>query len=131
MENIDFYANAFAHDRLSLESIIVFYRISSENGDAYEILNRLIFLLAQSGPQTIIIKNCIESLPRKLKNSDAAGILKNNSINDASRKILNLSTNQYEKSFVVLLFIFKACDKWRQENICKGNCNHEWHNIKW
>lgn len=131
MEDIDYYANAFAQDKLSLEEINFFYRTSSENGEEYEILNRMAFLMMQSGPQPIIIKDSIESLPKFLKNSSASSILKNNHINNAIRKILNLSIDDCEKSFMVMLFIFKASDTWRRENICKNNCGHEWHNIKW
>lgn len=131
MENIDYYANAFAQDKVSLEEIINFYEIFIKNDDVCEILNRIAFLMMQSAPQPLIVNDCIESLPRFLKKSSAASILKNNDINNAIRKILNLPMNEYKKSFMVMLYVFKACDMWRRENICKNNCNHEWHNIIW
>lgn len=131
MENIDYYANAFAQDKVSLEEIINFYEIFIKNDDVYEILNRIAFLMMQSAPQPLIVNDCIESLPRFLKKSSAASILKNNDINNAIRKILNLPMNEYKKSFMVMLYVFKASDTWRRENICKNNCNHEWHNIIW
>lgn len=131
MENIDYYANAFAQDKVSLEEIINFYEIFIKNDDVCEILNRIAFLMMQSAPQPLIVNDCIESLPRFLKKSSAASILKNNDINNAIRKILNLPMNEYKKSFMVMLYVFKASDTWRRENICKNNCNHEWHNIIW
>ncbi|SHL92492.1 hypothetical protein SAMN05444360_1067 [Chryseobacterium carnipullorum] len=131
MENIDYYANAFAQDKVSLEEIINFYEIFTKNDDVCEILNRIAFLMMQSAPQPLIVNDCIESLPRFLKKSSAASILKNNDINNAIRKILNLPMNEYKKSFMVMLYVFKASDTWRRENICKNNCNHEWHNIIW
>lgn len=129
MENIDYYANAFAQDKVSLEEIINFYEIFIKSDDVCEILNRIAFLMMQSAPQPLIVNDCIESLPRFLKKSSAASILKNNDINNAIRKILNLPMNEYKKSFMVMLYVFKASDTWRRENICKNNCNHEWHNI--
>lgn len=131
MKDIDYYANGFAQDKVSLEEITTFYENFTENDDIYEILNRIAFLLVQSGPLPAIVGDCIESLPRFLKRSSAASILNNNDINNAIRKILNLPINEYKKSFMVMLYSFKASDTWRRENICKNNCNHEWHNIIW
>lgn len=131
MESIDYYANAFAQDKISFEEIKNFYKTSIENGKEYEMLDRMTFLLMQSGPQTRIIEDSIEVLPRHLKNSNAASILKNNHINNAIRKILGLPSSDYEKSFMVILFVFKASDTWRRENVCRNHCAHEWHNITW
>ncbi|MBI0300670.1 hypothetical protein JBE04_41020 [Streptomyces sp. PRKS01-29] len=44
-------------------------------------------------------------------------------------KIINLPSNEYIKSFRVLLSTFAVADTRRRETECRGGCNHAWHNL--
>ena len=131
MEILDYYINAFAQGIITLKEVTNFYDKFTLSNSSLELLDKAAFFLTQSSPKTEQIIDTIESLPKVLKNSNAASILINNHFNNAIRKILNLPISEHKKSFVLLLYIFKVSDTWRRENICKNRCNHEWHNIIW
>jgi hypothetical protein len=44
-------------------------------------------------------------------------------------EMIDLPSNEYVKSFRVLLSTFAVADTRRRETECRGACSHDWHNL--
>jgi hypothetical protein len=54
-------------------------------------------------------------------------LLKKGELNLQISKILNLPMDEYNKTFVLFINLFKIADERRRVLMCKGNCSHWWH----
>ncbi len=119
--------NLYAQDRLSRIDIIDWFG-SLDNNSKRDTLNQLYWYIINVKPSKDEIEISINNSNLKRTYTPIIMILKE-PINISVPKILNLPENELEKSFLLLIEIFKTADKRRRNNDCKGKCSHEWHNL--
>jgi hypothetical protein len=56
-------------------------------------------------------------------------IFKTQNLNAALDKMRKIGEDEWRKTFVTMLSIFKVADAKRRETWCKDGCTHEWHNL--
>jgi len=94
-----------------------------------EILLSLSVFLAQVHPAWEEIEAGIKSSGLKSTVTPCVLMIKK-SFKDALAQILKLPENEWEKSFILWISIFRVADKRRRETECFNGCTHEWHNIE-
>lgn len=119
--------NKIAQDKFDFdEGINWFDRL--EKGKQEEVLNKLILFIQQSHPTREMVDLGLELAPIK-KTMTPVIIFKTQKLGDALTKVKTLPQDEWKKSFVTMLSVFKVADTKRREIWCKDGCSHEWHNI--
>lgn len=123
----DLKINLYAQDKLSRIDIINWFGSLDKNSKR-DTLNKMFWFIINAKPSIDEIDISISKSNLKRTYTPIVLILKEQ-INISIPKILDLPESEWDKSFKLLLEIFKTADTRRRNNDCKGKCSHEWHNI--
>lgn len=128
MKKEEILVNLYAQSKIGKEQLLSWFECKSDS-EQKQLLTSLIWFIENTHPSESEVSEGLAESGIKLTMTPAV-LLTNNSLKVASDKILNLPENEYLKSFVALVSIFKVADSRRRETECKGHCSHEWHNIE-
>ena len=124
----EIWINSYAQEKVNLEQLLNWFEDLSIEEKRDTILTAK-SCLEQSHPTKEIIEQAIETIPLKSTVTPII-ILKSNELKNALNRIVLLPENENRKSIITLITIFKIADTERRNVFCKGNCNHEWHNLE-
>lgn len=127
MTQNDLKISLYAQDKLSRIGISNWFGSLDKNTKS-DTLNKLYWFIINAKPSIEEIDSSISNSNLKRTYTPIVLILKEQ-INISIPKILDLPESEWDKSFILLLEIFKTADSRRRNNDCKGKCSHEWHNI--
>jgi hypothetical protein len=120
--------NKIAQDKFDFdEGINWFNRLEKEKQK--DVLNKLTLFIQQSHPTKETVDLGLETAPIK-KTMTPVIIFKTQKLTDALTKMRTLPEDEWRKSFVTMLSVFRVADTRRRETLCKDGCTHEWHNLK-
>ncbi|MDG2431815.1 DUF5958 family protein [Flavobacterium sp.] len=133
MNTVEKQINLIAQDRIEFEKGVklVFENPEFDFKQKIEILTSLILnsIPNKSNYNSESYQKAIVSIP--IKQSFTSVIILNKfSIKNAFKKLSELPENEYEKTIISLLWIFKSTDTQRRKTECKNGCKHYWHNIE-
>lgn len=123
---IDLIINKFAQGLIDLNFTQDWFE-THEN--KREIITWLRQYVEQSHPNEEVLKTSILTMPIEQSMTPIVLLKTNKPLRNALMAINKLPENEMKKSFVVLLWLFKTSDTYRREHFCKGNYQHEWHNL--
>jgi hypothetical protein len=130
MDKLELLFNGFAQEFIDFEDCLK--AIWTIEQDKKIVLNKISFLVIQSFPNDVVIDLTIHNCPIKSTMTPSvilkSIISKKYSLSSGIEKIRNLPSNEYEKSIIVLLFLFKNADIKRRSSFCSSGCTHDWHN---
>ena len=118
--------NLYAQNKLSRIEAVNWFE-SLDKNTKHNTLTRLYWYIINTSPTKEEIDISIANSGLKKTYTPIVLILKDN---NPLPRILELPENEYKKSFILLLEVFKTADTRRRNEECKGLCTHEWHNIK-
>jgi hypothetical protein len=133
MNTVEKQINLIAQDKIEFEKGVklVFENSEFDFKQKIEILTSLILnsIPNKSNYNSESYQKAIVSIP--IKQSFTSVIILNKfSIKNAFKKLSELPENEYEKTIISLLWIFKSTDTQRRKTECKNGCQHYWHNIE-
>ena len=133
MNTVEKQINLIAQDKIEFEKGVklVFENSEFDFNQKIEILTSLILnsIPNKSNYNSESYQKAIVSIPIK-KSFTSVIILNKFSIKNAFKKLSELPENEYEKTIISLLWIFKSTDTQRRKTECKNGCKHYWHNIE-
>jgi len=124
----DIILNNIAQDKISIEEGIMWFDNKSII-EQRQIVTLLRVYLEQSHPQQKLIDEAIPSVPLKQTMTPIV-IFKTNPFKIATIKVNDLPDDEMKKAFITFISLFKVSDTFRRVNWCKGECNHDWHNLE-
>ena len=119
--------NKIAQDKFDFDEGVQWFD-SLERERQREILDKLILFIQQSHPTKETVDLGLAEAPIK-KTMTPVVIFKTQNLNTALHRLRTLPVDEWKKSFVTMLSIFKVADIKRREIWCRDGCNHEWHNL--
>ena len=118
--------NQYAQGIKSIQDAKVWFS-SIESNRQLEILRELSNLGLQAGARETDIPEAIINSGLKSTYTPCV-LLSRKGMSIQLSKVLGLPTNEYLKSFLLLMALFSIADKRRRNTICKDGCSHWWHN---
>jgi hypothetical protein len=128
MTQNEIHINRISQDKINLNDGITWF----SNLDIFqkrEIIQNLAYFIQQAHPDKDSIDIGIKAAPVKETMTPVVIIKTTKSISIALNKIIALPDSELDKSFKILICIFRAADTKRREGSCKHGCSHEWHNL--
>ena len=92
------------------------------------VLSKLSLFIQQSHPTKDTVDSGLEIAPIK-KTMTPVIIFKTKDLKTALKKLETLPEDEWNKSFVTMLSVFKVADTKRRQTSCKDGCSHEWHHL--
>lgn len=96
------------------------------SGEQREVLHLLWFFAAQAGANRGDVDRAIE-LSGLSPGFTPCVLVKRGPLSVAAAKVANLPHVEHEKSFRLLLALFRLADERRLRTECKEGCSHPWH----
>ncbi|MBU0941733.1 MAG: hypothetical protein KKD36_09915 [Bacteroidetes bacterium] len=133
MNTVEKQINLIAQDKIEFEKglKLVFENSEFDFKQKFEILTSLILnsIPYKSNYSSESYQKAIVSIPIK-QSFTSVMILNKFPIKNAFKKLSELPENEFEKTIISLLWIFKSTDTQRRKTECKNGCKHYWHNIE-
>lgn len=119
------FLNSLAQGICAIEEGKKWFKILSVEKQ-HEIIRELSIYAQQAMARNSDVQNAINKSGLKASYTPCVLARKGN-LRAQLTKIVNLPRNEYEKIFILLLFLFSIADERRRRDQCKNNCSHWWH----
>ncbi|MCG8336264.1 MAG: DUF5958 family protein [Proteobacteria bacterium] len=127
MNEIQIKLNKIAQDIITLDSGIVWFE-SYEKNEKLQILHFIALMISQSHPRPEEVDIALKQSGLK-ETFTPCVLVREKTLKEALTGILELPENEYRKSFILCINIFKVADERRRNTECKNGCSHWWHNL--
>ena len=128
MNDRELKINQIAQGLVSMEDGLKWFNDASPE-QRVEIMRSLDLCVFQSHPTEDDIEKGIKKSGLKQTYTPCVLILKK-PLDQAREQIMSLADLDLRRSFVLLISVFSVADSRRRETECKGQCSHEWHNMR-
>lgn len=123
----DLIINKFAQDKIDLDEASDWF---GKHQNPKQVLALLRFYIEQAHPNDDIINQTISNVPIKQTMTPVVILKTSKQLSTALEAIVGLPSNEYLKSFILMMWLFKMADTARRITYCKNGCDHKWHNLR-